>query len=108
DRPTHRPEATYLGWTTAAVLLGAGFSGGRESTRIAARSKIDRATAASPMSERERRPATAGRSRRGRTTKWWKAPHASARETSPSLIISSCPYRMLHRSWTAGKRSYVM
>ena len=48
DRPAHRQEATGEPDERLRRLPGTGFGGGFESTRIAARSRIDTATAASP------------------------------------------------------------
>ncbi len=57
-------------------------AGGFAFTRIAASSRIVIATAPSPT---RLRPAQRVRSSRGRTTKWWNAPQASANETRPEL-----------------------
>src|SRR5665647_3674347 len=89
----------------ATGAFSTGWGGGFESTSTAATRRTAMATALSPTKLLDRRPGTPSRATRGAATKWWTAPQERASATSPSFTSSTCPYPVLQRSCTCGRRS---
>ena len=63
------------------------------------------ATALSPRRLRPTPGVRSPRSSRGRTKVWWMPPQASATSTRPILTSRICPYDVVQRSETTGRRS---